>query len=451
MKLLRVLIFSAVFYCLPLNAQNYYFPPLSGSQWDTVSLSGLGWNIEQLPPLYSFLENNNTRAFIVLKDGKIALEKYFGTFTKDSLWYWASAGKTMTAVLVGIAQKEGFLSLSDTSSKWLGSGWTSLPPEKEKRITVWNQLTMTTGLDDGVADDDCTLPSCLIYKADAGTRWAYHNAPYTLLDSVIYKSTGETLNQFYFSRVRTKIGMNGLFIRSGSYNNVLYTTPRSMARFGLLMLNRGKWENTAVLSDTGYFSAMTNTSQNLNLSYGYLWWLNGKSSHMLPTSQLVFPGYLAPQAPKDMFSALGKNGQILNVVPNLGIVTIRMGDSPDNSLVPTTLNKQIWERLNQVIAPSTNVIYTENADIPDKFALSQNYPNPFNPETQFDFQIAEQSRVKLAVYDVLGREVAVLVNEERAAGSYTVRWNASAEMSGVYFCKLTADGFSSTIRLLLLR
>jgi CubicO group peptidase (beta-lactamase class C family) len=142
--------FLLVIVFFPLKAQQTYYPPLSGSQWDTVSLSSLGWNAGAVAPLYSLLDSSNTRAFIVLKGGKIALEKYFGTFTKDSLWYWASAGKSMTSVLIGIAQQEGFLRITDTSSKWLGKGWTSESPEQEQRITVRNQLTMTSGLNDVV-------------------------------------------------------------------------------------------------------------------------------------------------------------------------------------------------------------------------------------------------------------------------------------------------------------
>ena len=79
--------------------QNLYFPPITTNQWDTVVLTELGWCADQLQPLYEFLEDHNTKAFIVLKDGKIAIEKYFGTFTQDSIWYWASAGKTLTAFI----------------------------------------------------------------------------------------------------------------------------------------------------------------------------------------------------------------------------------------------------------------------------------------------------------------------------------------------------------------
>jgi CubicO group peptidase (beta-lactamase class C family) len=216
-----------------------YFPPVSGTEWQTHTPASLSWNETALNDLYAYLQSKNTKAFMILKDGKIVSEKYFGTFTADSLWYWASAGKTMTAMLVGIAQQEGLLNINNRTSQYLGRGWTSLPAVKEDLITVRHQLTMTTGLDDGVADDDCTLPSCLVYKADAGTRWAYHNAPYTLLDKVVENATGLSYNTYFQQKIRNVIGMNGLWVRSG-YNNVYLSNARSMARFGLLMLNKGK-------------------------------------------------------------------------------------------------------------------------------------------------------------------------------------------------------------------
>jgi hypothetical protein len=165
---------------LPLSAADtMYFPPVSGTNWQTTSIASLGWNETLMNDLYAYLQLKNTKAFIILKNGKIATEHYFGTFTADSIWYWASAGKTATAMLVGIAQQEGLLNINNKTSRYLGTGWTSLPLEKENLISIRKQLTMTSGLDDGVPDDNCTLPSCLIYKSDAGTRWAYHNAAYT--------------------------------------------------------------------------------------------------------------------------------------------------------------------------------------------------------------------------------------------------------------------------------
>ena len=368
-----------IFATVLAQSQNYYFPPTTGTTWETVTSQSLGWCTDKTDSLYNYLESTNSKAFIVLKNGRIVLEKYFGTFTRDSSWYWASAGKTLTGFTVGIAQQEGFLKIQDTTSKYLGRGWTTAPLSKEDKITIRNQLTMTTGLDDGVADVTCPLPSCLQYKADASTRWAYHNAPYTLLDKVIETATGSTLNAYVQSRVRSKIGMTGLYVKIGN-DNVNFSTPRSMARFGLLLLNKGRWDATPILLDTAYLRQMVNTSQNINPSYGYLTWLNGKTALMVPTSQTVFSTSVSPQAPADMFAALGKNGQLINVVPSQGLVFIRVGNNPDNSLVPFTYNNEVWKRLNLVICTRTatpeNGLNTEGVSV---------YPNPFTSTLTVDF------------------------------------------------------------------
>jgi CubicO group peptidase (beta-lactamase class C family) len=336
-----------------------YFPPKTGT-WDTLSIDRLGYCQERIDSLYNFLEKQNSKSFILLYDGKIVLEKYFGTFTKDSNWYWASAGKTLTGFCVGIAQAEGKLKITDQSSKYLGSGWTSLNQTQEDKITIWNQLSMTTGLKDNVADPDCTLPACLQYADIAGNRWAYHNAPYTLLDKVIESATGSNLNFYVYQKIANPIGMKGLYFKSG-YNNIYGSDSRSMARFGLLLLNKGVWNGTLILKDTNYFKQMTNSSQTINKGYGYLTWLNGKTSYMAPQSQLVFPGSISPDAPNDVLMALGKNGQVINVSASKGLVWIRMGNEPiNNGLVPWIFNNEIWKNINQLPCAKTNKIDFES-------------------------------------------------------------------------------------------
>ncbi len=426
------------------GAQTLYFPPVSGDAWETISPEQLKWHTQYIDSLYNFLQNNNTKAFLVLKDGKIVLEKYFGAFTKDSVWYWASAGKTLTSFAIGLAQQEGKLSIYDTTSKYLGAGWTSAPPEKEQAITIRHQLTMTTGLNDGVIDSDCTLPDCLEYKADAGTRWAYHTAPYTLLDSVIEKASGQSPNIFLYQRLHAKTGFNGLYIKSG-YNNVFFSTPRNMARFGILLLNKGAWDNKIILQDTAYFSQMTHSSQTLNPSYGYLTWLNGQSSYMLPQSQFVFSGYLNPSAPADMFAAMGKNGQFLNIVPSMNLIWIRMGDAPDNSLVPFLLNDQIWKKLNTVFNGTTGIADQQTPrQTPSSAASIYTSPNPFNPTCTIHYTLNENtSLTDLSVYDINGRKCKILFHGERSAGEYQATWNGTDESntvlsSGLYVIRLQA-------------
>lgn len=334
---------------VPPVATPLYFPPLTGTEWQTTTAASLGWNENLINnDLYPYLQQKNTKGFIILKNGKIVIEKYFGTFTADSIWYWASAGKTLTSFLTGLAQEDGILNINNKTSQYLGTGWTSAPLAKENLITVRHQLTMSTGLDDD-GDDDCTLPSCLIYKADAGTRWAYHNAAYTLLYKVIENASGQSYNNYFNTKIKNRIGMNGIWINTG-YLNVYYSNTRSMARFGLLVLNKGKWDQTAIMNDSNYFNSMVNTSQNINPSYGYLWWLNGKASHMLPQTQFVFSGSLIPAAPADLFAALGKNDQKVYVVPSQKLVVIRVGESAGNvQLALSSFDTELWGKLKPII------------------------------------------------------------------------------------------------------
>lgn len=357
---LIVTLFVLILFQPGLQAQNLYFPPTTGDTWETVSPGTLGWCTAGIDPLLGFLEQENSKAFIVLKDGKIAIEKYFGTFTKDSLWSWASAGKTLTAFLVGQAQEDGLLSTGDSTSKYLGVGWTGLTPEQERKIAIRHQLTMTTGLNDGVPDNHCTLDSCLQFLAEPGTRWAYHNAPYTLLEKVLTNASGTSINAFTRENLLASTGMKGLWVIV-DYDNVFFSKPRSMARFGLLIQNNGVWGNDTLLKDEPYFQQMINTSQEINQSYGYLWWLNGKPTYMLPGVQFAFNGSWAPDAPDDMFAAMGKNGQMLCIVPSQGLVVVRMGNPGDSPLseIGVFLCNMIWQKLNAVICNETAVDETE--------------------------------------------------------------------------------------------
>jgi CubicO group peptidase (beta-lactamase class C family) len=330
-----------------------YFPPISGT-WEATDASTLGWNSDSINALYSNLESNGSRAFIVLKDGKIVLEKYWGTtllnnadFTQDSKWYWASAAKTLTGFTIGKAEEDGHLSISNKTSDHLGLGWTSLSEEQEDRITVWHQLTMTSGLDDENGNPDDTAAVNLKYKADPGTRWAYHNAPYTLLESVITSATNEDFTDYFNSSLQDKIGMDG-FWQWSNLNHLYLSNARSAARFGLLIQNNGVWEDTRLINKE-YINASITPSQELNKAYGYLWWLNGSESYRLPQTQFEFPGKILANAPDDVYSAMGKNGQYVSVSPSTGLVIIRMGDSPDQSLVPLLYLNDIWEMLTNAM------------------------------------------------------------------------------------------------------
>ncbi|MBK7629451.1 MAG: T9SS type A sorting domain-containing protein [Ignavibacteriales bacterium] len=90
-------------------------------------------------------------------------------------------------------------------------------------------------------------------------------------------------------------------------------------------------------------------------------------------------------------------------------------------------------------------------EIPENFSLLQNYPNPFNPNTKISWQSPVSGHQTLKVYDVLGNEVATLVNEYKSAGSYEVEFNASSLSSGIYFYRLNAGSFVQTKKMILIK
>ncbi|MCC1485149.1 serine hydrolase domain-containing protein [Winogradskyella immobilis] len=328
--------------------EGLYFPPINSEIWETSSLSELNWNENALQPLLNFLDDSETKAFIILKDGRIVVESYFNGTTSTTNNPWFSAGKTLTAFMVGIAQEEGFLSLTDPSNTYLGENWSSLSDSQENAITVENHITMTTGLDYR-SQFACTDPECLTYLNAPGGFWYYHNAPYTLTQSIVSGAVNSDFDSYFNEKLRNRIGMQGVWIPFG-FNKFYLSNARSMARFGLLCLNKGVWEQEAILNDENYFNSMTNTSQPMNPSYGYLWWLNGKSSHRVPSSETLISGTLIPNAPSDLIAGLGANDQKLYVIPSENLVIIRMGsEGNEGQLGPSSYDNILWEKINDLI------------------------------------------------------------------------------------------------------
>ena len=331
------------------NYNTMYFPPINGTDtWETQSISSLGWNQNAVQPLVDYLLLKNTKSFMILVNGRIVMENYFNGHTATTLWRWNSAGKTLTSTVTGIAEQEGFINTNNKVSDYLGTGWTSAPLAKENLITCKNLLRMNSGLDDTLGDD--VAPSNLQYVADAGTRWAYHNV-YVKLQDVVVQATGQTWNNYFNTKLRDKIGMSstGVWFNGTGANlglRIYFSNTRSMARFGLLALNNGNWNGTQVIN-SGFLNQATTTSQNINLAYGYLWWLNGKTSYRLPQTQLQFNGSLIASGANDMYMALGKDDQKIYVIPSKKMVVIRMGDAADSAnLALSTFDEVLWQKIN---------------------------------------------------------------------------------------------------------
>jgi len=274
------------------------------------------------------------------------MEEYFNGHTPTTTWQWNSAGKTLVSTTTLIAQQEGLLEINNKVSDYLGTGWTSEPAEKENLITVKHLLSMTSGIND---ESNLVIKSNLTYLADAGTRWSYHNVFQVLMD-VVADAGNQDFETYFNNKLKVKIGMDG-FWNNGLIFKIYHSNTRSMSRFGLLALNKGKWNNEQILNES-YFNASTSSSQSINPSYGYFWWLNGKTSFMIPGSQTVYQGHLVPNAPSDMFAAMGAEDQRIYVIPGKEMVVVRMGDASDPqnpSFALSGFDNDLWEKINAVI------------------------------------------------------------------------------------------------------
>ena len=330
----------------PAPTESMYFPSNTNSSWETKSLSSLGWDQNAVQALKNFLVQKNTKSFMILVNGRIVMEEYFDGHSASSNWEWNSAGKTLVATTTGIAQQEGLLNNNNKASDYLGTAWTSMPLPKENLITVRHLLTMTSGNDD---TKQYVVKSNLTYVADAGTRWAYSNVFQKLTD-VVAKSSKKSFEPYFNEKLKHKIGMDGYW-NFGTIFTVYHSTTKSMARFGLLALNKGKWNGEQIINEA-FFNESISTSQNINPSYGYLWWLNGKASFMIPGEQTVYPGYLVPNAPADMYAAMGANDQRIYVVPSKKMVVIRMGEASDPTnpnFAVSGFDDALWEKIRAVI------------------------------------------------------------------------------------------------------
>lgn len=378
---------------IQLLAQTSYFPPIEGNEWENLNPTELGWCAEKVEDLLAFVEEKNTKSFIILKGGKIVVEAYFGDYQADDVWYWASASKSLVATLFGLAQEDGLLHIDDPTADYLGQGWTQATPEQEAAITLKSQLSMASGLDDTVestgSTQNCFEPSCFQYLAAPYSRWAYHNSAYRILQNVLETASGQTKFNFTRSRLGDRIGMKGFWL-----NYVYYSKARDMARFGLLTLNKGIWNTDTVLHDQTYFDAMIQPSQQENPSYGYLWWLNGQEAFQLPGVQFRINRAMIPEAPADMFAALGKNDQKIYVVPSEDLVVVRQGNAAGGVvLTNSSFDVELWEKLG---AMNCTVSHTSKAE-EVSFSVS---PNPIIDQVQIQ---SDDPIEAWRIYDLRGR------------------------------------------------
>jgi CubicO group peptidase (beta-lactamase class C family) len=320
-----------------------YFPPVTGATWDTIAGARLGYDTAALTAALDWAGTQRSTAVVVLWRGRIVAERYWNgwTPTKDSII--ASASKSVISAIAGELARSGQLSLDSAATRYLGSGW-SRSPGTESRITVRHLMGMMSGLNDSLQT-----------VVQPGTRFYYNNPAYYQLFGVVQAASGESVNALSRRVLFDRIGMSGSTwfpnVDTGELGWILSSTARDMARFGLLALNRGRWNGVSVLADSAWFAASWRATPPDNAGYGLLWWLNGSSSYRTPGPYILpsQPGALIPSAPSDLVAALGKGDKKIYVVPSLELVVVRHGEEADasggNPLAVSAFDEQWWRKL----------------------------------------------------------------------------------------------------------
>lgn len=298
----------------PLAAQTAW----PGDDWETASPASQGMDADVLESARAWLESHNSKSGMVIRHGRVVAEWYFAGADRQSKFAAYSTSKSLSSMATGLAIADGKLGLDHTVGQYLPEA----SPEKKRAVTVKQLLSMTSGVhnDAGIGQREDLFSYALKTAPmdhEPGAKWDYNNTGLALLSPVFHKATGKQIDEYLNDRVFRPIGIKADDLtwdrREGlalPYSGC-HTTARSLGRIGLLVLNKGQWVDKQIVPAQWLADSIA-PSQDLNKSYGYLWWNNttGKWSGV----------------PKDAYAALGRWDNNIFVVPSMDLIVIRQSD-----------------------------------------------------------------------------------------------------------------------------
>lgn len=281
---------------------------------------------------------HNSTGVVILRGGKLVAEQYWQGWDKEKADNIYSASKSVTSTLVALAIQDGFIKNVDESAADFVPAWKGTP---KAAITLRHMLSMTSGLrvipagGPKPGDDLFTETAAQPQEHAPGTYWVYNTPAYRMLVRIVENAVHEPVEKYMERRLTGPLGMTHTRWQTspapGGVNNYywLEASTRDMARFGVFAAHKGRWNGRQILP-AAWFAEATKPSQDLNRAYGYLWWLNGQTTYMLPALRpAVLQGQLWPECPPDMFAALGAADKKIYIVPSLDLVVARHGGAAE--------------------------------------------------------------------------------------------------------------------------
>ena len=322
-----------------------------GAEWATTDAASAGLDQAALDEITAQAEASDSNCFLVARDGEIVEEHYWNGTGAESSQEVFSASKSFTATIAGIASDDGAFDTSEPASNYIDE-WVGTPSES---VTIENLLSNDSGREQTFETDYVEMAALAENKTEysinlgqdeaPGEKWVYNNAAIQVLEEVIERSTGQDMAELADERLFDPIGMNDTsIIRDNAGNPLTFmgvqSTCRDMARFGALALNNGDWDGEEVVSTEWMTDSTGHPSQDLNASYGRLWWLNRPGQIVNPAEfdengePLIQQGQAIVGAPDDLYWASGLGGQYVIVDPTSGLIVVRLADSERNRPVP---------------------------------------------------------------------------------------------------------------------
>lgn len=312
-----------------------------GEDWAEATPAQLGIDGDLLDELADEAEAANSDCFLVARNGRVAGEWYWRGTDADDAHEVYSVTKSIASTLVGLAVGDGDLDLDEPVADHVPE-WRDTPSDG---VTVRNLLSQDSGRQRDLGTDYLAViaaPDRTAYSvglgqsAPPGTTWAYSNTAVQVLEPVLSGATGTDPADYARDRLFEPLGMDDTRLTDDLSGRATLafgaqTTCRDLARFGLLVLAEGRWDGEQLLPE-GWVAEATAPSTELNVAYGYLWWLNQQgriASSALAVSadgdDRTAEGRQVPDAPTDLVWALGLGNQILQVHPATGTIVVRIG------------------------------------------------------------------------------------------------------------------------------
>jgi CubicO group peptidase (beta-lactamase class C family) len=313
-----------------------------GADWATADAASLGFDQAKLDAIAADAQAGGSNCLLVARKGKVVGEWYWNGTDGAASQEVFSATKSYASTLVGMAQEDGKLAITDKASDYI-TEWQGTPSEP---VTIENLLANDSGRQLSPQIDYTQLPFSpdmdalaigLTQEHDPATTWGYNNAAIQTLDAILSRALGTDVASYAQDRLLDPIGMTHSRMTTDRSGNTklfmgLQSTCPDMARFGYLFLRDGDWDGTQIVPADWVEAATGQPSQDLNSSYGFLWWLNQPGT-VLGAGQATGQGgasgasedrQMVRGAPDDMYFALGLGGQIIVIDPGSETVVVRL-------------------------------------------------------------------------------------------------------------------------------